>query len=47
MLIGITDLSKEGIENSNKSNITKLLIFLICFHQRETICKFEKLEIDF
>ena len=38
MLIGLPDLAKRKkiIENRDKSKITKYLIFLICFCQRET-----------
>ena len=42
MLIGLPDLAKgkKVIENCDKKKITKYLIFLICFCQRETFYNF-------
>ena len=42
MLIGLPDLAKgkKVIENRDKSNFTKYLIFPICFCQRETFYNF-------
>ena len=37
VLRGLLDLAKEIIENRDKSNVTKHLIFLIFFCQRETV----------
>ena len=39
-LVCLPDLANEIIENRDKSNITKHLIFPICFSQRETIYNF-------
>ena len=42
LLIGLTDLAKESYR---KMKIIKHLIFPICFCQRETIYKFDKLSV--
>ena len=42
MPICLPDLANKSIENCDKSNITKHLIFPICFCQRETIYNFYK-----
>ena len=50
VLLGLPDLAKEIIENRDKSNITKHLIFSIWLSQRRQFkffTNFEKFEIGF
>ena len=46
MVIGLTDLEKK-LSKIMINRRLQHLIFPICFCQRETIHKFDKLEIDF